>query len=58
LSEKKSKKQNWEMSYDELYEDWASRYAFGANGELTVSEARQIHSKWKTLGTEARRGLI
>ncbi len=46
------------MSYDELYEDWASRYAFGTQGEMSVSEAQAVHLKWKKLGTEARLGLI
>lgn len=54
----KGKKQAWEMSYNELYEDWASRYAFGAKGELTLSEAKEIHQKWQRLGTEARQGTI
>jgi hypothetical protein len=46
------------MSYDELFEDWSSRYAFGAKGELSPEEARQIHNKWKRLGTEARLGIL
>lgn len=46
------------MTYDELYTDWASRYSFGAKGELTVSEAKEIHIKWKMLGSQARTGLI
>lgn len=54
----KGKKPAWEMSYDELFEDWASRYAFGAKGELSPEEARQIHNKWKRLGTEARLGIL
>jgi hypothetical protein len=58
LSDNKGKKQAWEMDYDELYTDWASRYAFGAKGEMTLDEARQVHNKWKRLGTEARLGLI
>jgi hypothetical protein len=52
------KKQSWEMTYDELYEAWASRYNFGAKGELTPQEAREIHNKWKNLGIQARNGLI
>lgn len=50
------KKPTWEMSYEELFEDWASRYNFGAKGELTPSEAKEIHNKWKRLGIEARIG--
>jgi hypothetical protein len=46
------------MTYAELFEDWSSRYAFGSKGELTVSEAQEIHNKWKNLGTQARLGLI
>lgn len=53
----KEVKQSWEMSYDELYRDWESRYSFGAKGELTPQEAREIHNKWKRLGTEARLGI-
>lgn len=52
----KARKQSWEMSYDELFADWSSRYAFGAKGELTPQEAKAIHEKWKRLGTEARIG--
>ena len=55
---KTEKKQPWEMSYEELFRDWESRYAFGAKGELTPSEARQIHEKWRALGTAARNGTI
>ena len=51
-------KQPWEMTYNELYESWASKYSFGAKGELTLSEAREVHNKWKRLGTLARRGLL
>jgi hypothetical protein len=58
LSDKKVNKQTWEMTYAELFEDWSSRYAFGSKGELTVSEAQEIHNKWKNLGTQARLGLI
>lgn len=46
------------MTYDELYESWASKYSFGAKGELTPSEAREVHAKWKRLGTLAKRGLL
>jgi hypothetical protein len=53
-----ARKPAWEMSYEELYQDWASRYAFGAKGELSLSEAREIHNKWKVLGTQARQGTI
>ena len=58
MSDKVKKKQPWEMNYSELYEDWASRYAFGAKGELTLNESKEIHNKWKTLGTAARNGTI
>lgn len=53
-----ARKPAWEMNYEELYQDWASRYAFGAKGELSLSEAREIHNKWKVLGTQARQGMI
>lgn len=46
------------MTYDEIYESWSSKYSFGAKGELTESEAREVHNKWKRLGTLARRGLL
>ncbi len=46
------------MTYDEIYESWASRYSFGTKGELTLSEAREVHNKWKRLGTMARRGVL
>jgi hypothetical protein len=58
LSDKKPKKQTREMTYDEMYEDWSSRYSFGAKGELTPNEAKEIHIKWKNLGTAAARGLL
>jgi hypothetical protein len=51
------KKNTWDMTYDEIFQDWASRYSFGAKGELTPQEAREIHNKWKRLGTEARLGI-
>ena len=52
------KKQRWEMTYDEIWKDWESRNNFGAKGELSLSEAKEIHQKWKKLGTEVRLGLI
>lgn len=52
------KKQAWEMNYTELYDDWASRYAFGTKGEMSVHEAKEVHIKWKKLGTEARLGIL
>jgi len=51
-----NEKQSWEMNYDELYQAWAAKYNFGAKGELSVQEAKEIHNKWKNLGTEARIG--
>lgn len=51
-------KKPWEMTYDELFEAWSSKYAFGAKGELTMHEAKQIHQKWKKLGTLARQGVL
>lgn len=54
---KEARKQSWEMTYAELFEDWQSRYSFGAKGELSPQEAREIHAKWKRLGMEARQGL-
>jgi hypothetical protein len=50
------KKQAWEMTYDELFEDWSSRYNFGGKGELTPSEAKDIHRKWMRLGKEISAG--
>lgn len=52
------KKNRWEMSYAEIFEDWNSRFAFGAKGELTVHEAKQVHSKWKKLGILAKQGTL
>jgi hypothetical protein len=51
-------KQVWEMTYDELYQSWAERYSFGAKGELTPNEARQIHAKWMNLGKQAKAGTL
>lgn len=51
------KKNTWEMTYAEIFEDWASRYDFGSKGELTPKEAKEIHNKWKRLGTEAKLGI-
>ncbi len=47
-----------DLSYDELYQAWAAKYTFGAKGELTPQEAREIHNKWKNLGIRARAGLL
>lgn len=58
MEKKNETKQRWEMTYDEIYEDWASRYSFGAKGEMTPQEAKDFHLKWKRLGTEARRGTL
>lgn len=52
------KKQAWEMTYDEIWHDWSGRYSFGAKGEMTPQEAREVHNKWKRLGTEAKAGLL
>jgi hypothetical protein len=46
------------MSYDELFQAWSDKYAFGAKGELTLNEARDIHRKWKKLGTLAKQGVL
>jgi hypothetical protein len=51
-------KKTWEMNYSEIFDSWSSRHAFGAKGELSLSEARQVHNKWKKLGTLAKRGLL
>lgn len=51
------KKQTWEMSYDEIYAAWAERYSFGAKGEMTLSEAKDVHRKWMRLGKEASAGF-
>lgn len=53
-----SKKASWEMNYGELFEDWASRYAFGAKGEIPLHEAKEIHVKWRSLGKAAKRGIL
>jgi hypothetical protein len=47
-----------DMSYDELYKAWSSKYNFGGKGELTLSEAKEIHARWKALGSAAKAGLI
>lgn len=46
------------MSYDELYNAWAARYSFNAKGEMTESEARAFHRKWKALGKAAKNGTL
>ncbi len=51
------KKNTWEMSYDEIFADWSSRYSFGSKGELTLQEAQEFHNKWKKLGIEAKKGF-
>lgn len=51
------KKQSWEMTYEELFDAWAERYAFGSKGEMSLSEAREIHKKWMRLGKEASAGF-
>ncbi len=53
-----AKKPAWEMSYEELFQDWNSRHAFGSKGSLSLSEAREIHNKWKSLGQQAQKNLI
>ena len=55
---KVQKKQPWEMTYEELWRDWESRNSFGAKGEMTLSEAKAVHAKWKALGTAARNGTL
>jgi hypothetical protein len=52
-----NKKQTWEMTYDEIFQDWASRHSFGAKGELTPSEAKEVHKHWMRLGKEAAAGF-
>lgn len=54
----KVQKNAWEMSYGELYQAWAERYAFGGKGEMTPQEAKEFHIKWKALGTAARQGTL
>lgn len=58
MSDKKAKKHTWDMTYDELYQDWESRYSFGAKGEMTPEEAKRFHRKWMRLGKAARNGTI
>ncbi len=45
-------------SYAQIWDEWSAKYAFGAKGELSLSEARQIHRKWMKLGVLARKGLL
>lgn len=45
-------------SYAQIWKDWNDKFAFGARGEMSVSEAEQVHQKWKKLGTLASRGLL
>lgn len=52
-----NKKPTWEMSYDEIFQDWSGRYHFGAKGELTPAEAKEVHQKWMRLGKEASAGF-
>lgn len=47
-----------DLSYGELYAVWAAKYNFGAEGELTPQEAREIHNKWKRLGSQAKAGIL
>lgn len=47
-----------DMSYDEMWKAWSDKNNFGAKGELSLQEAKEVHAKWKRLGTEARLGLI
>ena len=51
-------KKTWEMSYSEIFDAWNAKFAFGAKGELTLAEARQVHRKWKKLGVLASKNLI
>lgn len=51
-------KKSWEMNYGEIFEAWQAKFAFGAKGELTMDEARQLHRKWKILGTLAKQGTL
>jgi len=50
-------KQTWDMTYDEIFSAWSARYSFGAKGEMTLSEARDVHKKWMRLGKEAAAGF-
>jgi hypothetical protein len=52
-----NEKQTWEMSYDEIWKQWNDKYAFGSKGEMSLAEAKEVHAKWKSLGTEARLGI-
>lgn len=45
-------------SYEQIWKDWNAKFPFGTKGEMTLSEARQVHNKWKKLGTLAARGLL
>jgi hypothetical protein len=49
-------KPTWEMTYEEIWQAWNDKYPFGTKGEMTLSEAREVHLKWKRLGAEARLG--
>jgi hypothetical protein len=50
-----SQKETWEKTYNEIYQDWASKFSFGAKGELTIQESQEVHRKWMRLGKEASR---
>ena len=44
------------MTYEEIWNAWDAKYNFGAKGEMSPQEAREVHNKWKRLGSEARAG--
>lgn len=53
-----NEKPNFDKSYDEIWREWNDKYTFGAKGEMSLSEAKDVHNKWKRLGTAARNGTI
>jgi hypothetical protein len=46
------------MTYDEIWSAWNAKNSFGSKGEMSLQEAREVHLKWKRLGTEARNGTL
>lgn len=53
---KDDSKPTWEMTYDEIWKAWSDKYSFGAKGELSIQEAKDVHNLWKRLGSEAKFG--
>ncbi len=45
-------------TYKQIWEEWNEKFAFGAKGEMSLSEAQNVHRKWRKLGTLASKGLL